>query len=106
MLGFFICGLSRRDRNYHALLYPYCATHVVIHSTLETKLIVSIRREGVLSGINRIYRLYREEGLGVRKRNGRKRAIAVRAPIFIEARPNARCKHSATAALRDGLRCS
>ena len=42
------------------------------------------------SGINRIYRLYREGGLGVRKRRGRKRAIGVRAPLLVEARPNAR----------------
>lgn len=33
--------------------------------------------------------LYREEGLGVRKRKGRRRAIGVRAPILVEARPNA-----------------
>jgi len=49
-----------------------------------------LRREGEASGINRIYRLYREEGLGVRKRKGRKRAIGVRASLLVEARPNAR----------------
>jgi putative transposase len=49
-----------------------------------------LRREGEPSGINRIYWLYREEGLGVRKRRGRKRAIGIRAPILVEARPNAR----------------
>ena len=49
-----------------------------------------LRREGEPSGINRIYRLYREEGLGVRKRKGRKRAVGIRAPILAEARPNAR----------------
>ena len=35
-------------------------------------------------------RLYREEGLTVRKRKGRKRAMGMRAPILVEARPNAR----------------
>ena len=35
-------------------------------------------------------RLYREEGLTVRKRKGRKRAAGSRAPILTEARPNAR----------------
>ena len=49
-----------------------------------------LRREGEPSGINRIYRLYREEGLGVRRRKGRKRAVGARAPILAEARPNAR----------------
>lgn len=54
------------------------------------RLFILLRREGEASGINRIYRLYREEGLGMRKRKGRKRAIGVRAPILVEARPNAR----------------
>ena len=54
------------------------------------RLFILLRREGEPSGINRIYRLYREEGLGVRRRKGRKRAIGVRAPIVVEARPNAR----------------
>jgi len=51
---------------------------------------VLLRREGEVSGKNRIYRLYREEGLTVRKRRSRRRAIGTRAPILIEARPNAR----------------
>jgi transposase InsO family protein len=46
--------------------------------------------DGAVSGINRIYRLYREEGLGVRKRKGRKRAVGIRAPLLVEAKPNAR----------------
>ena len=49
-----------------------------------------LRREGERSGVNRIYRLYREKGLGVRRRKGRKRAVGARAPILAEARPNAR----------------
>jgi putative transposase len=39
---------------------------------------------------NRIYRLYREEGLTVRKRRGRRRAAGTRAPIPVEAAANAR----------------
>ena len=35
-------------------------------------------------------RLYREEGLTVRNRKGRKRATGSRAPVLTEARPNAR----------------
>jgi hypothetical protein len=42
------------------------------------------------SGVNRIYRLYRDEGLSVRKRKARRRAVRTRAPIFIEAKANAR----------------
>lgn len=41
-------------------------------------------------GINRIYRLYGEEGLTVRKRKARRKAIGTRAPILVEAQPNAR----------------
>jgi hypothetical protein len=51
---------------------------------------VLLRREGEASGINRIYRLYREEGLAVRKRSARRKAVGSRAPILVEARPNAR----------------
>jgi putative transposase len=54
------------------------------------RLFVLLRQEGEPSGINRIYRLYREEGLTVRKRRARRRAVGVRAPILVEARPNAR----------------
>ncbi len=54
------------------------------------RLFVLLRREGEPSGINRIYRLYGEEGLTVRKRKARRKAIGTRAPIPVEARPNAR----------------
>jgi len=46
-----------------------------------------LRREGEPSGIKRVYRLYREEGLGVRKRRTRRRAVGTRAPILVAARP-------------------
>lgn len=52
------------------------------------RLFVLLRREGE-AGINR-YRLYREEGLTVRKRKARRKAIGTRTPILIEARANAR----------------
>jgi putative transposase len=54
------------------------------------RLFVLLRREGEPSGINRIYRLYREEGLTVRKRRARRKALGTRAPILVEARANAR----------------
>jgi transposase InsO family protein len=54
------------------------------------RLFVLLRQQGERSGINRIYRLYREEGLTVRKRRARRRAVGVRAPILVEAKPNAR----------------
>jgi putative transposase len=54
------------------------------------RLFILLRREGEPSGINRIYRLYREEGLTVRKRRARRRAVGTRTPILVEARVNAR----------------
>ncbi len=54
------------------------------------RLFILLRREGEPSGINRIYRLYREEGLTVRKRRARRRAVGSRTPILVEARANAR----------------
>ncbi len=54
------------------------------------RLFILLRNEGEASGVNRIYRLYREEGLSVRKRKARRRATGTRAPILVEAQPNAR----------------
>lgn len=54
------------------------------------RLFILLRRTGEPSGMSRIYRLYREEGLAVRKRKTRRKAIGTRAPILVEARPNAR----------------
>jgi putative transposase len=54
------------------------------------RLFILLRAEGEPSGINRIYRLYREEGLAVRKRRSRRKAIGTRAPILVETRPNVR----------------
>jgi transposase InsO family protein len=54
------------------------------------RLFILLRREGESSGINRIHRLYREEGLTVRKRRARRKATGTRAPILVEAKPNAR----------------
>ncbi|MGO7020500.1 IS3 family transposase [Rhizobium leguminosarum] len=54
------------------------------------RLFILLRRDGEPSGVNRIYRLYREEGLSVRKRKARRRAVGTRAPILVEAKANAR----------------
>lgn len=47
------------------------------------RLHVLLRREGHLVNHKKLFRLYREEKLTVRKRGGRKRAIGTRAPILI-----------------------
>jgi hypothetical protein len=54
------------------------------------RLFVLLRREGEPSGINRIYRLFSEEGLTVRRCKARRKALGTRAPILVEARANAR----------------
>lgn len=54
------------------------------------RLFVLLRRAGETAGKNRIYRLYHEEGLMVRKRGGRRRAIGIRAPLLSPGRVNGR----------------
>ena len=47
-------------------------------------------KEGCVMNQKRFRRLYREEGLAVRKRGGRKRALGMRAPMVLPSRPNER----------------
>ena len=54
------------------------------------RLHVLLRREGLVQNRKRTQRLYREEGLTVRRRRGRKRATGCRAPLLLPALPNAR----------------
>ena len=54
------------------------------------RLHVLLRHEGLVANRKRTQRLYREEGLTVRKRRGRKRAVGTRAPILTVAAPNTR----------------
>lgn len=54
------------------------------------RLHILLAREGVLLNHKRLFRLYREERLGVRKRGGRKRALGTRAPMTLPQGPNQR----------------
>jgi len=54
------------------------------------RLHVILRRDGHVLNHKRTQRLYREEGLSVRRRRSRKRAIGTRAPLVTEAMANAR----------------
>ena len=54
------------------------------------RLHVLLRREGHVVNRKKTQRLYREEGLTVRKRRGRKKATGTRAPLLTVTRPNAR----------------
>ena len=54
------------------------------------RLLILIRREGARVNHKKLRRLYREERLQVRKRDGRKRALGTRAPMTIPLGPNQR----------------
>ena len=54
------------------------------------RLHILLKREGWDVNWKKLYRIYREEGLTVRKRGGRKRAIGTRAPMAIPQGPNQR----------------
>ena len=52
------------------------------------RLLIFLRREGLVVNHKRLFRLYREERLMVRRRSGRKRALGSRVPMPIAAQPN------------------
>jgi putative transposase len=54
------------------------------------RLHVLLKREGFMINHKRLFRLYREERLTVRRRGGRKRAMGTRRPMTIPMRPNDR----------------
>ncbi len=69
------------------------------------RLHILLKREGREVNRKKLYRLYREEGLTVRKRGGCKRAIGTRAPMAIPRGPNRRWSLDFVSdALSDGRR--
>src|ERR1700752_3537504 len=66
---------------------------------------VLLKREGYVINSKKLFRLYREEKLAVRRRGSRKRAIGTRAPLMIPPAPNARWSlDSVSDQLTDGRR--
>jgi putative transposase len=51
---------------------------------------IMLKREGTFVNHKRLFRLYLEEKLSVRKRGGRKRALGTRAPMLVPLLPNQR----------------
>ena len=47
------------------------------------RLHILLKREGIEMNLKKLYRLYKEERLAVRKRGGRKRALGSRTPMVI-----------------------
>jgi len=69
------------------------------------RLHILLKREGWEVNWKKLYRLYREGGLTVRKRGGRKRAIGTRAPMAIPQGPDQRWSLDFVSdALADGRR--
>jgi putative transposase len=54
------------------------------------RLLIFLRREGFTVNHKRLFRIYREEHLMVRKRGGRKRALGTRAPMAVPGMPDDR----------------
>jgi putative transposase len=54
------------------------------------RLLIFLRKEGFAVNHKRLFRIYREERLMVRKRGGRKRALGMRAPMPVPGLPNDR----------------
>jgi putative transposase len=67
------------------------------------RLYILLRREGVVLNHKKLYRLYREERLMVRKRGGRKRALGTRAPM---ATPQGKNQRWSLDFVLDALACS
>src|SRR6478672_5929198 len=55
-----------------------------------SRLLILLRREGQEINRKKLFRLYREERLSVRRRGGRKRALGTRSPMTLPQAPNQR----------------
>lgn len=57
---------------------------------IKSSLHILLRREGVMINRKKTQRVYQEEGLAVRRRRSRRRAVGTRAPAPVLAMPNQR----------------
>jgi hypothetical protein len=67
---------------------------------------VMLERKGMKMNAKKLYRIYREEGLAVKRRRGRKRARGTRMPMPAAARPNMRWSSCRTPSARRGASAS
>ena len=66
---------------------------------------ILLEREGFHANHKKVFRIYTEEGLSVRRRRGRKRAVGTRAPMLVPTGPNQRWSLDFVSdALSDGRR--
>lgn len=69
------------------------------------RLLILLRREGFEVNHKKVYRLYKEAGLAVKRRRGRKRALGSRRPMLVPDGPNHRWSLDFVSdALTDGRR--
>ncbi|MGA1764562.1 MAG: IS3 family transposase [Ilumatobacteraceae bacterium] len=92
-----ILGVDRSSVRYLHRRPDDAELRAALRQTAEThrrfgyrRLHVILRRDGHVLNRKRTQRLYREEGLSVRRRRSRKRAIGTRAPLVTDAMANAR----------------
>jgi len=66
---------------------------------------ILLEREGFYANHKKVFRIYTEEGLSVKRRRGRKRAVGTRAPMLVPTGPNQRWSLDFVSdALSDGRR--
>jgi putative transposase len=89
-----IVSAERKMVRYRSCRQPDTELRTQLHDLANERkrfgyrrLFVLVRQKGEPSGVNRIYRLYREEGLTVRKRRARRRAVVAGSdPCRIQAK--------------------
>ena len=79
-------AIARERRRFG---YPLAGRQLLAIAA-RRRLHVLLRREGHVVNHKKLFRLYREAKLAVRRRGGRKRAIGTRAPMLLPIRPNER----------------
>jgi putative transposase len=92
-----IIGMSRRVNSYASQRPDDGALRMRLRDLASERRLFGYRRlgyllarEGITPNHKKLLRIYREEGLKVRRRSGRKRALGTRAPMTVPQRPNQR----------------
>jgi putative transposase len=92
-----IIGAARRMVRYQSLRPDDTGLRLRLHELAAERrrfgyrrLGYLLKREGLTPNHKKLFRLYSEEGLKVRRRGGRKRALGTRAPMTVPQAPNQR----------------
>lgn len=109
------CGLAELDRSTFQYQKRPCGDEALRARLRDLaserrrfgyrRLGILLEREGLYANHKKVFRLYQEEGLAVRRRRGRKRAVGTRRPILLPAAANQRWSLDFVSdALADGRR--